>query len=121
MLIYGDIMYVKQRTEIEKAEKKLLQALPFFLINLLIPPIVLFFLQKFIVATIIYSFVCLISTLLLITLRKTLEDYSLDDFMKLSKYVSILGFVSGLVLGGFYVSEARKYIDMLLVKKNKNR
>ncbi len=115
------LVFVRQSSEIEIAEKKLLYALPFFLINLFIPPIILFFLQKYIIILIIYTFICLISTFLLITLRKTLEDYSLDDFVKLSKYVIFLGVISGLIIGGFFVKDAKRYIDRLLVKKNKNK
>jgi len=46
-----------------------------------------------------------------------LEDYSLDDFMRLSKYVAILGFATGLVVGGVLILSARKYIGVILVKQ----
>ncbi|RLF05964.1 MAG: hypothetical protein DRJ64_04990 [Thermoprotei archaeon] len=110
-------MYVRHSVEIENAEKKLLQALPFFLLNLLIPPLLLFLIQRYILLLIGYSLLCLISVLLLVTLRKTLEDYSLDDFMRLSKYVAILGFATGLVVGGVLILSARKYIGVILVKQ----
>ncbi|OYT30674.1 MAG: hypothetical protein B6U94_05885 [Thermofilum sp. ex4484_79] len=110
-------MYVRHSVEIENAEKKLLQALPFFLLNLLIPPLLLFLIQRYILLLVSYSLLCLISVLLLVTLRKTLEDYSLDDFMRLSKYIAILGFVTGLVVGGVLVLSARKYIGVILVKQ----
>jgi len=110
-------MYVRHSVEIENAEKKLLQALPFFLLNLLIPPLLLFLIQRYILLLVGYSLLCLISVLLLVTLRKTLEDYSLDDFMRLSKYVAILGFATGLVVGGVLILSARKYIGVILVKQ----
>lgn len=109
-------MYLRYRRGIEEAERLLLLAIPFYLANLLIPPIILILYQANILELTAYTLICLAATLSLLVLRRTLEEYSLDLFVRLSKFVGLAGLLAGFVLGGILVLKARRIVAKFSTK-----
>lgn len=100
------------------ARSFLSKALPFFVVNAVIPPTLLMMLSRvgsalvYVVLwpIVVYFAFCLFSILLLFAGRSALTEYSLDSAQKLLLVAGTLGLFTGLILGGLFTLRARNYV-----------
>ena len=100
------------------ARGSLNKALPFFVVNAAIPPTLLLALSRMgsdlvyilLWPSVMYFVICLLSTLLLLTGRSALAEYSFSSAQKLLTIAGVLGLFTGLVVGGLLTLRARNYV-----------
>lgn len=119
---------LRSTQSLKSARSLLGKALPLYVINALIPPLLLLYLSRseavyaVLVPLVMYSALCIVSLLLLLAGRNALNEYSLSSACSLLRLAGLLGFISALVAGGVLVMRACKLIsasqEAIKVKKS---
>ncbi|MDW8003742.1 MAG: hypothetical protein RMI04_02890 [Thermofilaceae archaeon] len=119
---------LRSTQSLKSARSLLGKALPLYVINALVPPLLLLYLSRtevvytVLVPLVVYSALCIASLLLLLAGRNALNEYSLSSAHSLLRLAGLLGFVSALVAGGVLVTRACKLIaasqEAIKVKKS---
>ncbi|MEM3964541.1 MAG: hypothetical protein QW584_02315 [Thermofilaceae archaeon] len=114
---------------LRSAEQTLRRATPLFVINALIPPLMVWLLPRIIGESIYvllwplvaYFLVCTLSIALLLVSRSALSERSLESARRLLLLTGVLGLFTGLVVGGLLALRARsiamKAIEAKRVKR----
>lgn len=105
---------------IESARTALTKAMPFYLANSLIPPLILLLASRHGWAYVIlwpivaYEVACILSLLFLYMARSAVSDYSLLSARRLMLISGTLGLFTALIAGGLLTLSARKRINALI-------
>ncbi|MEM0010583.1 MAG: hypothetical protein QXN94_01305 [Thermofilaceae archaeon] len=114
---------------LRSAEQTLRRATPLFVINALIPPLMLWLLPRIIGESIYmllwpliaYFVACTLSLALLLASRSALSERSLESAQRLLLVTGVLGLFTGLIVGGLLALRARsialKAIEAKSVKR----
>lgn len=100
------------------------KALAFYVVNSLIPPLVILYLSRqegivyeLLMPAVAYEALCVTALILLLVGRGALSEYSVGSARQLLTLAGILGLVSALVIGGVLALHASKLLSALEVAK----
>ncbi len=109
-----------------RSERKIERALGFLRIAIitnaivaLIPPLLIFFLGRIDIVLLVLELLSIISLILIVVVKRAVEDYAFDTFMWSSILATIVGVIGGLILPGILVYLARVKIKEVFGKGRK--
>ncbi|RLF00395.1 MAG: hypothetical protein DRJ57_00960 [Thermoprotei archaeon] len=104
---------------LEAVHSTLTRAMLLYLINSLVPPLLLLLASRhgwaytILWPAVVYEVVCIVSLLAIYMARSAVSDYSLPSARRLMLLAGILGLFTALIAGGLLTLNARKRLDTI--------
>ena len=105
---------------LESIRSSLSKAMPLYLVNSLIPPILLLLASRhgwvytILWPAVVYEAACILSLVTLYMARSAISDYSLSSACRLMLLAGILGIFTAFIAGGLLTLNARKRLNTII-------